>query len=61
MLAGDVAARHLVPLDVDAPVLRTSYGVMYARERTLAPVARAFIDSLRSVQAEIMGGSAGSA
>jgi len=61
MLASDVAAGHLVLLDVDAPVLRTSYGVMYARERTLAPAARAFIDSLHSIEAEILSGSAGSA
>ena len=58
MLATDVAAGHLVILDVDAPVLRTSYGVIYARERTLAPAARVFIDALRSVEAEIMSGGA---
>jgi hypothetical protein len=34
---------------------------MYARERMLAPAARAFIGSLQSVEAEIMSGSAGSA
>jgi DNA-binding transcriptional LysR family regulator len=53
MLADDVAAGHLVFLDVDAPVMRTSHGVIFLRDRTLAPAARAFIDALRAVEAEI--------
>jgi len=53
MLADDVAAGHIVLLDVDAPVLRTTHGVMFLRERTLAPVARVFIDALRTVEVEI--------
>lgn len=53
MLADDVAAGHLVFLDVDAPVMRTSHGVIFLRDRTLAPAARAFIDALRTVETEI--------
>jgi DNA-binding transcriptional LysR family regulator len=55
MLADDVAAGHLVVLDVDAPVLRTTHGVMFLRERTPAPAAQVFIDALRAVEAEIRG------
>lgn len=53
MLADDVTAGHLVILDVDAPVLRTTHDVMFLRGRTLAPAAQAFIDTLRAVEAEI--------
>jgi DNA-binding transcriptional LysR family regulator len=53
MLADDVAAGHLVILEVDAPVLRMTHGVMFLRGRTLAPAARAFIDALRAVEAEM--------
>lgn len=53
MLADDVAAGHIVLLDVDAPALRTTHGVMFLRERTLAPAVRVFIDALRQVEAEI--------
>ncbi len=53
MLADDVAAGHIVLLDVDAPALRTTHGVMFLRERTLSPAARVFIDVLRQVEAEI--------
>jgi DNA-binding transcriptional LysR family regulator len=53
MLAPDVAAGHLVILDVDAPVLRTTHAVMFLRERSLAPAARLFIDALRGVEAEL--------
>ena len=53
MLAGDVAAGHLVLLDIDAPVLRTTHSVFFLRDRTLAPAARVFIDALRTVEAEI--------
>jgi len=53
MLAGDVAAGHLVLLDIDAPVLRTTHSVFFLRDRTLAPAAQVFIDALRTVEAEI--------
>jgi DNA-binding transcriptional LysR family regulator len=52
-LADDVAAGHLVRLDIDAPVLRTVHGVFHLRDRTLAPAAQAFIDILRLVEREI--------
>ncbi len=53
MLAADVAAGHLVLLDIDAPVLRTTHSVFFLRDRTLAPAAQVFIDALRAVEAEM--------
>ena len=51
-LADEVAAGRLVILDVDAPALRTRYGLFYLRERALAPAARVFVDALHGVEAE---------
>lgn len=52
MIAEDVAAGHLVRLDFDMPAMRTNYGLVYLRGRTLAPAARVFIDALRIVERE---------
>ena len=52
ILAEDVAAGRLVRLDVDAPAMRTDPGVFYLRGRSLAPAARAFIDTWRAIEAE---------
>jgi DNA-binding transcriptional LysR family regulator len=52
MLAEDIAAGHLVRLDFRVPAMRTNYGVIYLRGRTLAPAARAFIAALHAVEAE---------
>jgi DNA-binding transcriptional LysR family regulator len=52
MIADDVAAGHLVRLDFDVPAMRTRYGLVYLRNRTLAPSARVFIDALRIVERE---------
>ena len=51
-LADEVAAGRLVVLDVDAPALRSRYGLFYLRERALAPGARVFVDALHRVEAE---------
>ena len=51
-LADEVAAGRLVILDVDAPAMRTRYGLYYLRERALAPAARVFVDTLHRVEAE---------
>ena len=53
ILADDVAAGRLVTLDCDAPILRTTHGVLYLCDRTLAPAAREFIETLRAVEAEV--------
>ena len=53
MLSSDVAAGHLVLLDIDAPVLRTTHSVFFLRDRTLAPAARVFIDALRAVETDL--------
>jgi len=58
ILADDLAAGRLVTLDCDAPVLRTTHGVLYLRDRTLAPAAREFIETLRAVEAEVRGADA---
>ena len=52
MLAADVAAGRLVRLACSAPALRTNNGLLYLRERTLAPAARVFIQALKQVEAE---------
>lgn len=52
ILAEDVAAGRLVRLDVDAPAMRTDPGVFHLRGRSLAPAARAFIDTWRGIEAE---------
>ena len=58
ILADDLAAGRLVTLDCDAPVLRTTHGVLYLRDRTLAPAAREFIETLRAVEAEVRAADA---
>jgi DNA-binding transcriptional LysR family regulator len=52
LLAEDVAAGRLVRLDCRVPEMRTTYGVLYLRGRTLAPAAKMFIETLRAVEAE---------
>jgi DNA-binding transcriptional LysR family regulator len=52
MIAEDVSAGHLIRLDFDVPAMRTNYGLVYLRDRTLAPAARVFIDALRVVERE---------
>jgi DNA-binding transcriptional LysR family regulator len=53
-LAEDLAAGRLVVLDFDAPVLRPSAFVFHLRDRTLSPAARAFLEILRAVEAEVL-------
>lgn len=53
MLAHDVAAGRLVRLDFRIPVMTTAYGFVYLRDRTLSPAARAFMDAMRAVEAEV--------
>jgi DNA-binding transcriptional LysR family regulator len=50
--AEDVAAGRLVRLDCHVPEMRTTYGILYLRGRTLAPAAKMFIETLRAVEAE---------
>jgi DNA-binding transcriptional LysR family regulator len=52
LLAEDVAAGRLVRLDCRVPEMRTTYGILYLRGRTLAPAAEMFIETLRAVEAE---------
>jgi DNA-binding transcriptional LysR family regulator len=52
MIAEDVSAGRLVRLDFDVPAMRTNYGLIHLRGRTLAPAARVFIDALRVVERE---------
>ncbi len=52
LLAEDVAAERLVKLDCRVPEMRTTYGVLYLRGRTLAPAAKLFIEILRAVELE---------
>jgi DNA-binding transcriptional LysR family regulator len=52
LLEDDVAAGVLIRLNCRVPEMRTTYGVLYLRDRTLAPAARIFIETLRAVEAE---------
>jgi len=52
LLAEDLAAGRLVKLDCHVPEMRTTYGVLYLRGRTLAPAAKSFIETLRAVEVE---------
>ncbi|MBE0627874.1 MAG: LysR family transcriptional regulator [Burkholderiales bacterium] len=51
MLAEDVASGHLTLIDFDMPSLKTDYGVLYLRSRTLAPAARVLIDVVQEIEA----------
>jgi DNA-binding transcriptional LysR family regulator len=52
LLAEDIAAGRLVKLDCRVPEMRTTYGVLHLRGRTLAPAAKLFIETLRAVELE---------
>jgi DNA-binding transcriptional LysR family regulator len=52
LLAEDIAAGRLVKLDCHVPEMRTTYGVLHLRGRTLAPAAKMFIETLRAVELE---------
>jgi DNA-binding transcriptional LysR family regulator len=52
MLADDVAAGRLVRLACTAPAMRTNNGLLYLRERTLAPAARLFMQTLKQLEIE---------
>jgi DNA-binding transcriptional LysR family regulator len=54
MLAPDLEAGRLVIVDFHIAVMRTSYSLVYLRDRTLAPAALAFIAILREVEAELL-------
>ena len=60
LLAEDVAAGRLVKLDCRVPEMRTTYGVLYLRGRTLAPAAKMFIETLRAVELESARADVGS-
>ncbi len=53
-LAEDLAAGRLVALDFDGPVMRPSAAIFHLRDRTLSPAARAFVEILRTVEAEVL-------
>ena len=52
-LAEGLAAERLVALDFDGPFLRRPAAVFHLRDRTLSPAARAFLEILRAVEAEV--------
>ncbi len=57
-LAEDLAAGRLVTLDFDGPVMRPSAAAFHLRDRTPSPAARAFMEILRTVEAEVMAAEA---
>jgi len=60
LLAEDIAAGRLVKLDCHVPEMRTTYGVLHLRGRTLAPAAKMFIETLRAVELESARADVGS-
>ena len=54
MLAPETGAGHLVRLPFHVPVMQTSYGLMYLRDRTLSPAARRFMELVHEVDAELV-------
>ena len=52
MLADDLAHGRLVRLNCTAPAMRTNDGMLYLRDRSLSPAARAFIATLRQIGAQ---------
>jgi len=53
MLYEDVEAGRLVKLDFHIPVMRTDYGILTLRDRSLSPAALAFIELFRAAEAEM--------
>ena len=54
MLAPELNAGRLVCLDFHIPGLRTNYAIIHRQDRSLSPAARAFIDLVRAVEAEVI-------
>ncbi len=58
MLAEDLRSGRLVTIDFHTPLMRTHYGIVHHRHRTLSPSARAFIECLRSAESEVVAAEA---
>jgi DNA-binding transcriptional LysR family regulator len=58
MLAPEFDAGRLVQLDFQMPGLRTNYAIVRRHDRSLSPAARAFIDLVRDVEAEVIATAA---
>jgi DNA-binding transcriptional LysR family regulator len=54
MLAPELDAGRLVRLDFEMLGLRTNYAIIHRQDRSLSPAARAFIDLVRDVEAELV-------
>jgi DNA-binding transcriptional LysR family regulator len=54
MLAPELDSGRLVRLDFEMPGLRTNYAIIHRQDRSLSPAARAFIDLVRDVEAELV-------
>ena len=53
MIERELRSREFVILPVDFPELKTHYGIVQMRDRTLSPAAEAFITFLHEVDAEL--------
>ncbi|MDH5226434.1 MAG: LysR family transcriptional regulator [Gammaproteobacteria bacterium] len=58
MLAHELAAGRLVRLDFRMPGLHTNYAIIRRQDRSLSPAARAFIDLVRDVEADVVATTA---
>ena len=58
MLAEDLKSGRLVTIDFHTPAMRTHYGIIHLKHRTLSPPAQAFIERLRSVESEVVAAEA---
>jgi DNA-binding transcriptional LysR family regulator len=57
-VAEDVRQGTLAILDLHMSELRSGYGVTWLRSRELSPAARAFVATLKEIEAELAAGSA---
>jgi DNA-binding transcriptional LysR family regulator len=53
LIRDEMNAGSLASLNVKVPWLRTGYGFVYLKERTLSPAAQAFVAEVKAVEAEI--------
>jgi DNA-binding transcriptional LysR family regulator len=54
MIAPEVEARRLVRLAFRMRAMRTGYSLFWLRDRSVSPAARAFMDALLAVEAELL-------
>ena len=54
LIAADIAAGEIVALPFRRPWLRTNYGFVYLKDRSLSPATQAFMAEIKAVEAELV-------